>query len=621
MKLTDEQQKILDDVVNGKENIVISAFAGTGKTTLLEQIIKEPKLKNKKKLYLVFNKKNANEAKQRFSKYKNVDVFTTHAIAYKYIVSKNKLERPINYNIVSFKSFFNVNFEKAKNLFHNYKKWVFSDKGLKEFFYNDDKPKSNFHKFCYNNIKKLIIDVIGAKYSCSHDLYLKLFEMMLKQTDNIDDYLINHFKNDYDMILIDEAQDTNEVVLSIFKNVTAKQKIVVGDIHQQIYSFRGSVNALEKLKNSDEDVYYMTQSFRYGNNIANYATNFLHTFKNEKNTIKGVEKPKRNNLKCVITRTNAKIIEYALRAKKKDIILKTVKDVNEIFELPLNVYYFKIGETKKITKTFQHYVKEFKTYENLYAKCDMIDDVSLTRAIELIESIGGKIFVAKQYIEKCNQIKTDDFYYISNAHISKGLEFDEVVIANDYYFVYAFIKILMENIFDNIDYNEILIDNLYELDNTIIKMILIKANSRLGTGIKIDLENISDQKLVDEMNLFYVAITRAKLKLIFENRNMKIFINQKDDVLLLIENLIVVAFDLIQKNLNAIKKHYIDRRFKNMEKTQENVQIVFNMFVNDFQKLLEKAIMYAIGKIKLNIVDEKGFKIYFDEYIQEKFIN
>lgn len=59
---TDEQVTILD-AAKGTDNLMISALAGTGKTTTLEMV--EKVVKTRPILYLVFNRKNADEAQKR----------------------------------------------------------------------------------------------------------------------------------------------------------------------------------------------------------------------------------------------------------------------------------------------------------------------------------------------------------------------------------------------------------------------------------------------------------------------------------------------------------------------------------------------------------------------------
>ena len=69
-----------------------------------------------------------------------------------------------------------------------------------------------------------------------HDGYLKLWQ--LKQPILKD----MHY---HDVLMIDEGQDMNPAMLEIF-NYQKTTKIIVGDPYQQIYMFRGAVNALGK---------------------------------------------------------------------------------------------------------------------------------------------------------------------------------------------------------------------------------------------------------------------------------------------------------------------------------------------------------------------------------------
>ena len=57
---------------------------------------------------------------------------------------------------------------------------------------------------------------------------------------------------------VDEGQDMNPPVLDIF-NKQKYNKIIVGDPNQQIYMFRGAVNALESIDATH--TYHLTQRF------------------------------------------------------------------------------------------------------------------------------------------------------------------------------------------------------------------------------------------------------------------------------------------------------------------------------------------------------------------------
>merc|ERR1711963_1224183 len=104
-----------------------------------------------------------------------------------------------------------------------------------------------------------------------HDGYLKLFQL---QNPNLQDAEVKGRKLIHDVLMIDEGQDMNPAMLDIFshQNIT---KIIVGDPSQQIYMFRGAVNALGSL--DANYTYHLTQSFRFGPNIAYAANTCLET--------------------------------------------------------------------------------------------------------------------------------------------------------------------------------------------------------------------------------------------------------------------------------------------------------------------------------------------------------
>src|SRR6185295_16288341 len=82
---------------------------------------------------------------------------------------------------------------------------------------------------------------------------------------------------------MDEAQDTNPVVLDVLRKQPA-QMIYVGDKYQQIYEWRGAVNAMEQIET--DSTTYLTTSFRFGAVIAQAASRLL-VLLNEKTPMKG----------------------------------------------------------------------------------------------------------------------------------------------------------------------------------------------------------------------------------------------------------------------------------------------------------------------------------------------
>lgn len=95
----------------------------------------------------------------------------------------------------------------------------------------------------------------------THDVYAKLFEL-------------NNPIISCDYLLCDEFQDMVPRDISIIRKQTC-QVIVVGDSNQTIYAWRGCEDALEQFP--EAPTFYLSQSFRFGQEIADVANAVLAT--------------------------------------------------------------------------------------------------------------------------------------------------------------------------------------------------------------------------------------------------------------------------------------------------------------------------------------------------------
>src|SRR6202012_871263 len=73
-------------------------------------------------------------------------------------------------------------------------------------------------------------------------------------------------------ILFDEAQDSDGVMLSTLALQRHAQIIYVGDPYQQIYEWRGAVNAMAQIHAPE---FALTESFRFGPTCAALASRIL----------------------------------------------------------------------------------------------------------------------------------------------------------------------------------------------------------------------------------------------------------------------------------------------------------------------------------------------------------
>src|SRR5262249_9456708 len=73
-------------------------------------------------------------------------------------------------------------------------------------------------------------------------------------------------------VLLDEAPDSSVVVTRVVREQQL-QKVIVGDAFQQLYDWRGAINAMAQIPTAHEAA--LTMSFRFGDKIAHYANEVL----------------------------------------------------------------------------------------------------------------------------------------------------------------------------------------------------------------------------------------------------------------------------------------------------------------------------------------------------------
>jgi len=428
MKLTSEQEKILycDD-----KEIYVNAKAGTGKTTTLIEFTK--KRPAEIFLYLVYNRKNKIEAEKKFI-YGNVEVQTIHSLAFKHIGKKYKNKLGGNIHI----------FDIIKNIPDLEKKYK-QDKTNPEIFIEASKVidclEYYFNKaildieesvgiFSDQTIKwanqyfNLMCDPNNEKVKMTHNGYLKLFQLEMPELN-------------YDYILVDEAQDSNEIMLSIISQSSAK-KVFVGDNYQSIYGFRYNVNVFD-LKDRSATELFLTKSFRFGPNIAYYANilnqfyreNFIPIEGNEKINDYVFDAPERlltERQYTVLTRTNAHLFDlaarYSLLGKKIFIVGE-----QEVFQELIDAMHLYKGELYKIKNPI---ILEYKNFEKMKQISQSTNDPELKFLVKVVEQYEENIptIISRIKNQTTKEIYAD--FILSTAHKSKGLEWHNVILATDF---------------------------------------------------------------------------------------------------------------------------------------------------------------------------------------------
>jgi hypothetical protein len=230
----------------------------------------------------------------------------------------------------------------------------------------------------------------------------------------------------FEYILLDEAQDTNEVVLGVLGQQSA-QIVYVGDKHQQIYEWRGAVNAMEKIGGCEEA--FLTQSFRFGPNIAMAATDVLRTL-GEPRCIRG--NPKRNSrvvhtgkTRTVLARTNSAVMSEVLVAIAAGRTPHIVGGSNELEEMIEDVFELKAGKPGKRPEFFG-----FKNWQEVVAFSETQEGENIKMFVNLVTRHGERALY--KAVKSTTDTEEEADLVLSTAHKAKGREWDSVRLSSDF---------------------------------------------------------------------------------------------------------------------------------------------------------------------------------------------
>lgn len=420
MKLTDEQEAI---VRTESDFLCVRAFAGTGKTSTLKAFAEaRPRARF---LYLAFNKAIQLEASAKFPK--NVKCQTSHSLAYGTFGRpyRSKLQpnlRPIDVLIaLGVEGRSGVHFGYARAVTKLLLRWLASDKPRildcvsLEALPPDEARKRRRHISSAEDLWEIMKNPEDRRIPMLHDGYLKLYQLSTPALT-------------VDYILFDEAQDANPVTADIVRRQQC-QKVFVGDSHQQIYSFRGAVDALDQ--SGFTATRYLTGSFRFGSDIAEYGNSLLR-LKNEQKELRGLGPCSPNDYSALIARGNAAIFEEAAgRAEQGNRIHFPGGFDGYRFDLLLDMHWLKAGERGRIRDSFIRSFDSIAALEDYAETGDERDLKAWSRV--LAKSWRRSIPEIISLIRESAVEQTQDAdITITTAHKAKGLEFHSVLLAEDY---------------------------------------------------------------------------------------------------------------------------------------------------------------------------------------------
>ncbi|MDA9474707.1 hypothetical protein XI03_09350 [Bradyrhizobium sp. CCBAU 65884] len=430
-KPTAEQQQAIDQFQRGG-SVKINAYAGTGKTSTLEFLAHSTSRRGQ---YIAFNRSIVRDAEEKFPN--TVNCATSHSLAFKatssaYRNNSEKMTGKVNANqLAEMLSLKRWNVDGRHVLQPRSQGYLILDT-LRRYMQSADTELAALHVPRHGSLlaapeatMRAVTEFAlhGARYVWSrmssasdpmplgHDGYLKL-------------WALSNPAIAADFILLDEAQDTNPVVLDVLRKQPA-QMIYVGDKYQQIYEWRGAMNAMEKIATQGET--YLTTSFRFGPAIAEWASKLLLLL-GERRPLKGNAAVKSRvgsvEPRTILARTNATtiaaIIECLDDGKKPHLVGGT----DELMDMLRGVQDLKDGRQSTVPDFFG-----FDKWAEVVEFARSGEGDHLMSFVNLVEGRGER-----QLMWALNRTVDEERsdLIISTAHKAKGREWSTVRLMDDF---------------------------------------------------------------------------------------------------------------------------------------------------------------------------------------------
>ncbi|MFO1361346.1 MAG: UvrD-helicase domain-containing protein [Burkholderiales bacterium] len=434
MDPTPEQCAAVDLFKTG-QSLKINAFAGTGKTTTLELIGKST---TRKGIYLAFNKSVAEDAKKRFPF--SVRCQTTHSVAFQGMPAgfrkvPDKLAGKMNGNgIARTFGLRRLHLTSELVLMERSQGFMIAET-VKKFCQSGDAEISTDHVQSRAFFALLSPEQIIAFKSFVTIFATKLWSRMIDPADPTplghDGYLkwwaLSEPRLQYDYILLDEAQDSNGAVLHVLRKQQS-QIVFVGDRHQQLYEWRGAINAMQQI--STPGVTSLTQSFRFGDAIADGANQLLSLL-DEQERVRGNPSLASKLTNCakphaVLCRTNATVMAVVLQHLQQGGQPYLVGGPGELIRLLQGVANLQRGQPCDVPELYG-----FSNWRDVEKFSETPEGEELRSLVRIVQSFGVHGLI--QALEKTVAQQENADLVISTAHKSKGLEWETVKMADDFF--------------------------------------------------------------------------------------------------------------------------------------------------------------------------------------------
>lgn len=437
-KPSEQQLDVFDFVKYGYGNAVISAVAGSGKTTTIIKALEYIK-PNRKVLFLAFNRSIVEELRSRITR-ENTYIMTTHSLGYSMIRNKYR----------------------GKEISIDEKKYV---KQAIEMGYEskDVRYLKNIERLCdfsrfYLAKNKEEIENVASKFGITPlddeiNIAYELLEwgknslsednLVIDYTDMI--YLPNALNLraiKYDFIIIDEAQDLSISQMNLFEKCIkmGSRFIAVGDENQSINGFAGSdMESFNNLKDKPNTITLpLSTSYRCPVNVVKFAQKIYDGIKASEHAELGFINMNANinDIKdgdMIICRYIEPLTTLYIKLITNNI--KCFINGSDIGENLINIVSFtKSNELHGENGLLNEIVNELIKFGQINGT-DSIDYDNKKEQYNVIKILSNNLKSKDELINKIRMIFVDnekEGIMLSTIHRSKGLEADNVYILNSY---------------------------------------------------------------------------------------------------------------------------------------------------------------------------------------------
>ena len=459
MEPSRRQQAIYDTWRDSDVNILVNAVAGSGKTTLLTHLLEH--YVDDKTLYVAFNKSIQTEMEAKIAK-KNLRkgrALTMHSMgfsavrtAYKKVeVAKGSSKR---YGLVKKVQ------EAYKGLFsrmsrEDSRKYYFALMDLSEYsrlFLTDDLWELNEYLL-----------PMGKYFSPEDRLLTTFWDKLIEYRDDsydgknvyidyTDMVFLPHFLNldipvDPVYLFIDEAQDLNlcqhALVERLIKQDSVKRHVCVGDPHQSIYAFSGAYSkSFDKFTSYGQtlelplDICYRCD--RKIVDLANEVYDVMEGFSQEEGEVyeMGVDQLAQiENNSLILSRNGAPLVTVFLMLldRGRKCYIKGEGLIEGVAKFAKPYKYKSILVAQDAIQEELELLKEAKGEEHKLV-FDLQDQISMFNylANHFSPSKGARVEVFLQNMEQFFRGVEKEGIALSTVHKAKGLEADTVYIINEH---------------------------------------------------------------------------------------------------------------------------------------------------------------------------------------------